>query len=900
MRKLLTLALVALGMNLFSQTVVNMCYGGAAVVAATNPSNLANPAYTVNPGKVNSSSPNFTVSPSATSNFTLITGGTTTNSAFATTSVVVTVSVLPVAVLSPTLFQPSCTSTVSGFNLGLSFMPNSSSAPAYSVQWATNVPNGITSISQYSVASGVAPGSYTAVVTADGGCQIAYLFTLIPQPAPANYSFVPNGLNAFSLTCVNVSQTVGVSNPVLSYTWTSLSQPANNNTLNTFGYTTAGVYTVIATNTVSGCQLTRTLGVYNNTTVPVFTLTPANQVVTCSNSAQTTVTLTAVSLSANVNFSVFSPNTQNVWLSNNYTTAYLGAPASAPYTVICTNGANGCSSVKNFTIAANGAFPTYSLISSPSNFTLGCFAKSTATVTMFNGQTTPPGGQINYALLIPGATSTVGSFTSTPAFSVNTAGTYTAIVKDANNSCETRQAFSILSNTAAPNVDSLIASVPRITCTKPTGTISVYSDSLHVDYLWTLPNNLGTFIGSVVPVAGNTVGAAATASIVGTYTIKLTEQNNTCFTTRTITIEQDVFTPSCVPTPTSNANLTCANPTIILTTGGTSRSPYNPNKFNIQNVKWQGPSPQVDAFASSQYTAGVIGQYTCTIVDPYNGCEGVGTLTVGDLRDYPVVNNPTAPAPSVLDCGAKSASLSPIITSSLANLTYSWSAPSTATVSGKDTKTLTTNVPGTFTVVVTNTANACATTVTMSAINGSLQTGIASSKTTGFAPLEVEFTNNSTSSLGTASINTVWSFGIDSVLTAPSTTIAPKITYTQPGTYVIKAWISKGTCLGTASVQIIVDAPSNLIVPNIFSPNGDKVNDLFFLKATGLSSIDMSIYDRWGHLVYQLNTTKGQVEWDGTTQTGAEAAEGVYFYTLKATGKDGVEYEKKGNITLVR
>lgn len=234
MRKLLTLALVALGMNLFSQTVVNMCYGGAAVVAATNPSNLANPAYTLNPGNINSSSPNFTVSPSATSNFTLITGGTNTNSAFATTSVVVTVSVLPVAVLSPTLFQPSCTSTVSGFNLGLGFLPNSSSAPAYSVQWATNVPNGITSISQYSVASGVAPGSYTAVVTADGGCQIAYLFTLIPQPAPASFSFEPNGLNAFSLTCVNVSQTVGVSNPALSYTWTSLAQPANNNTLNTF------------------------------------------------------------------------------------------------------------------------------------------------------------------------------------------------------------------------------------------------------------------------------------------------------------------------------------------------------------------------------------------------------------------------------------------------------------------------------------------------------------------------------------------------------------------------------------------------------------------------------------------------------------------------------------------
>jgi len=898
MRKLLTLALVTLGMNLLAQNVVPMCYGLSAVVAATNPSNLANPSYTLNPGNVSSGSPNYTVSPSATSNYTLITGGTTTNSAFATTSVVVTVSVLPVAVLNPTIVQPTCTSSLSAFNLGLSFQPTVTSAPAYSVQWATNVPGCVTSITDYSCASGIAPGSYTAVVTADGGCVTLYNFTINTQPAPATFSFLPNGLSSFSLTCVNPTQTVAISNPAHSYTWTSLSQAPNNNTLNAFTYTDSGNYTVTATNTLSGCQSTSILSVFNNTTVPVFTLSPANQVVTCVNTA-TTVTLTSISLTANVTFSVFSPNTPNVWVSNNYTSAYLGSPASAPYTVMCVNGSNGCSASSNFTIAGNGAFPTYSLISTPSNFTLGCFGKSTATIVMNNGQTTPPGGVINYALLTPGSPSAPVNYQSNASFPVNVAGTYTAIVKDNNNSCETRQAFSVLANTNTPNFDTLIATVPRITCANPTGSITVYTDSTKVDYLWTLPNNLGTYIGSVVPVQGNTVGAGASASVVGTYTIKLTEQNNLCFGTRTITIEQDVFTPTCVPTP-SNGMLTCANPTIILTTGGQSRSVYNPNKFSIKNVKWTGPTPQVPADSVSQYVAGVIGQYTCTIVDPYNGCTADGYISVGDLRDYPVVNNPTAPAPSVLDCGAKNTSLTPIVTSSLANLTYSWSAPNTATVSGKDTKTLTTNVVGIYTVVVTNTANACATTVTMSAINGSLATNIAASKTTGYAPLEVEFTNNSTTSLGTASITTYWSFGNGGTLQALSTTIAPVQIYNQPGVYTVKAWVYKGSCVGTSTLSINVEAPSRLEVPNVFTPNGDNVNDLFYLKATNLTNIDISIYDRWGHLVYKLATDKGQIDWDGKSQTGQEVAEGVYFYVLKATGKDGVEYEKKGDITLIR
>jgi gliding motility-associated-like protein len=101
-------------------------------------------------------------------------------------------------------------------------------------------------------------------------------------------------------------------------------------------------------------------------------------------------------------------------------------------------------------------------------------------------------------------------------------------------------------------------------------------------------------------------------------------------------------------------------------------------------------------------------------------------------------------------------------------------------------------------------------------------------------------------------------------------------------------------------MSIEVEIPSTLIIPNIFSPNGDGANDLFFVKATNLDKIDILIIDRWGNKVYELSSSTGNIAWDGKNQYGKEVASGVYLYKLKASGKDGTSYDKQGTITLVR
>jgi len=89
-----------------------------------------------------------------------------------------------------------------------------------------------------------------------------------------------------------------------------------------------------------------------------------------------------------------------------------------------------------------------------------------------------------------------------------------------------------------------------------------------------------------------------------------------------------------------------------------------------------------------------------------------------------------------------------------------------------------------------------------------------------------------------------------------------------------------------------------LDIPNVFTPNGDGVNDLFVVDNHGMGTLNMLIFNRWGAKVYEWNAT--QTAWDGTALDGEDVADGVYFYILTAKGEDGHPYEERGNITLIR
>lgn len=124
--------------------------------------------------------------------------------------------------------------------------------------------------------------------------------------------------------------------------------------------------------------------------------------------------------------------------------------------------------------------------------------------------------------------------------------------------------------------------------------------------------------------------------------------------------------------------------------------------------------------------------------------------------------------------------------------------------------------------------------------------------------------------------------GVDSLTSAP----------TDGGYYYIDD-VYVGTC-DTGSV------PPNdtLIIPNVFTPNGDGVNDLFTIQSEGIENLSCVIFNRWGVKVAEL-TLPGQ-GWDGRTISGQEAEEGVYYSLIEIKHSNGEQQLRKGFIQLLR
>ncbi len=86
-------------------------------------------------------------------------------------------------------------------------------------------------------------------------------------------------------------------------------------------------------------------------------------------------------------------------------------------------------------------------------------------------------------------------------------------------------------------------------------------------------------------------------------------------------------------------------------------------------------------------------------------------------------------------------------------------------------------------------------------------------------------------------------------------------------------------------------------VPSAFSPNNDGMNEILYVRGSGIMSLDFRIFNRYGELVFK--TTDIDLGWDGTFNSEKQNEE-VYIYYLKAICFDGLITEKKGNITLLR
>ncbi len=131
-----------------------------------------------------------------------------------------------------------------------------------------------------------------------------------------------------------------------------------------------------------------------------------------------------------------------------------------------------------------------------------------------------------------------------------------------------------------------------------------------------------------------------------------------------------------------------------------------------------------------------------------------------------------------------------------------------------------------------------------------------------------------------------------------STNTDLNIKYTDTGIYTITLIaISSHQCTDSITNTVIVSNDLQILVPNAFTPNGDNVNDVFKPIGVGIQKLQITIYNRWGELMYSSDDKNGG--WDGTFM-GKQVQQGAYLYLIEAKGLYGPFQYFKGMIMLSR
>jgi gliding motility-associated-like protein len=152
----------------------------------------------------------------------------------------------------------------------------------------------------------------------------------------------------------------------------------------------------------------------------------------------------------------------------------------------------------------------------------------------------------------------------------------------------------------------------------------------------------------------------------------------------------------------------------------------------------------------------------------------------------------------------------------------------------------------------------------------------------------ITFTNLSAGATGYQ-----WDFGDET----NEYTANPVHTYYDQKNYTVRLIASDSVCSDTATALITSE-----FIPNVFTPNGDGENDLFYFSSLEpVSEAELRIFNRWGEMVFSkyARGKTGELKWNGA-RLGKPVPEGNYFFIIEYSTGTGEKKSRNGCITLVR
>ncbi len=385
--------------------------------------------------------------------------------------------------------------------------------------------------------------------------------------------------------------------------------------------------------------------------------------------------------------------------------------------------------------------------------------------------------------------------------------------------------------------------------------------------------------------AANQNSPAPTVSAAGLYTLQIADNTTACLSTlQELTVIEDFATPDL--TVTQDQAFDCANPTILL------RIPEPPTGITYTILWLFGTN---EAGNSTSLLADEEGRYTVTVTNDQNGCTDSNTYELIYIDD----------APSAIElavipqrcAGENDASIEVLsVADGIGPFTYQLDngTVGTPTLFGE-------LAPGTYTITAFD-SRGCSISESVELVPTDNVLVVALP-----TPVVIELGNPLrleadliTSGQGITDISWTSTTGL---VCEVCTLIWEPASVLRGGIFTIFVTDTLG-CTVSATTRVVVDKDYAIYIPNVFSPNGDGTNDRFLpLSDIELGRVvSLSIFDRWGNLVYsRTNLAPNQpgLGWDGMFN-GQLANTGVYVYVTEVEFIDGKRTMYEGSVTLLR
>lgn len=371
----------------------------------------------------------------------------------------------------------------------------------------------------------------------------------------------------------------------------------------------------------------------------------------------------------------------------------------------------------------------------------------------------------------------------------------------------------------------------------------------------------------------------------GTYDLTVTDDNG-C----TTTISQTLQNPDPFSAEVLTKNPTCNGyedgiATVVNVQGNQGQVSYvwstdNPNPNSVSNVNNLVP-----------------GNFTVQLFDE-NGCDTIIEFEIDETPPF-VINNLDSVASKCRSTGTYpgTGQVSVNVSGSNGGISVMWFGNGDTT----NTPTWGNRTPGTYTYVATD-VKGCELTGSVYVDSINPQADFTVDPNQGVAPLSVDITNTS-SGIDENNASYTWDPGFGVYNSTENYNYAPDTTYTEGGIYTISLVVTNEYgCKDSVSKEVEVFTPLEYTAPNIFTPNGDGVNDYMYISGEGITDENfyMSIVNRWGEKIFETSTPGQTNGWDGTNKKGKPMPEGVYQYVFTLQSEEGEEVKGQGFVHLMR